>query len=96
MGQVINLREEEYQLIMTELEKMHAGQLEAIRAVIEQMKEMAASEDTFSTVQTSANIVNLLCKIDYNIVELLSQAFQDSEAGVAKMIESTMTTDSIE
>lgn len=96
MGQVINLREEEYRFIMTELEKMHTGQLEAIRAVIEQMKEMAASEDTFSTVQTSANIVNLLCKIDYNIVELLSQAFQDSEAGVAKMIESTMTTDSIE
>lgn len=92
---VINLREAEYQAIKTELERMHEYQLQTIRAVIEQMKEMVTDKAVFSTIETSMNIINLLSKIDFNVVGLLEQAFQDSEAGVASMIESTMTTDSI-
>ena len=92
---VINLREAEYQAIKTELETMHEYQLQTIRAVIEQMKEMVTDKAVFSTIETSMNIINLLSKIDFNVVGLLEQAFQDSEAGVASMIESTMTTDSI-
>lgn len=92
---VVNLREAEYQAVMTELETMHENQLQTIRAVIEQIKEMVTSKDVFSTIETSANIGNLLCKIEFNVVGLLEQAFQDSEAGVANMIETTMITDSI-
>lgn len=96
MGQnIVNLREAEYQAVMAELETMHENQLETIRAVIEQIKEMVTSKDTFSTVETSKNILLLLGAINSNVVGLLEQAFQDSEAGVANMIETTMITDSI-
>lgn len=55
MGQsVVNLREAEYQAVMTELETMHENQLQTIRAVIEQIKEMVTSKDVFSTMPWDA------------------------------------------
>lgn len=95
MGQKVNLREEEYQIIVTELEKMHTRQLVMMRVVIEQIKTMGTSKDIFSTLETSMKISNLLNTVSNSVIELLEQVFQDSEAGVANMIESTMTTDSI-
>lgn len=95
MGQKVNLREEEYRIIVTELEKMHTRQLVMMRSVIEQIKTMGTSKDIFSTLETSLKISNLLNTVSNSVIELLEQVFQDSEAGVANMIESTMTTDSI-
>lgn len=95
MGQKVNLREAEYRIIVTELEKMHNEQLEKIRTIIREMEVMVTSKDIFSTLETSMNIINLLNTVSNSVIEVLEQVFQDSEAGVANMIESTMTTDSI-
>lgn len=93
MGQVINLREEEYQIIVMELKKMHTEQLAKIRVYIEQIKLMATSNNIFSTELTSKKVVSLLDTISNDIIGLLEQVFQDSETGVTNMIESVITTD---
>ena len=94
MAQIINLRENEYQTIVTELAKMHTDQLQNVADVITQMKTLVTSEDAFSANMTSQKMTDMLDLLSNDVVALLQQAFQDSEAGVANMITSAMITDS--
>lgn len=94
MAQLVNLRESEYQTIMFELGKMHENQLQNVEAVIHEMKTLVTSEDAFSANLTSKKMVDMLDMLSNDVMTLLKQAFQDSEAGVANMITTTMTTDS--
>lgn len=94
MAQIINLRENEYQTIVTELAKMHTDQLQNVADVITQMKTLVTSEDAFSANMTSQKMTDMLDLLSNDVVALLQQAFQDSEAGVANMITSAMVTDS--
>lgn len=94
MAQLVNLRESEYQTIVSELGKMHENQLQNVEAVINEMKTLVTSEDAFSANLTSKKMVDMLDMLSNDVMTLLKQAFQDSEAGVANMITTTMTTDS--
>lgn len=95
MAQVINLRENEYQTIVSELGKMHADQLQNVESIINEMKALVNSEDAFSANLTSKKMGDMLDMLSDDVMTLLKQAFQDSEAGVANMITSTMITDSV-
>ncbi len=95
MAQVINLRENEYQTIVSELGKMHADQLQNVESIINEMKTLVNSEDAFSANLTSKKMEDMLDMLSDDVMTLLKQAFQDSEAGVANMITSTMITDSV-
>lgn len=94
MAQNINLREDEYRNIVTELAKMHTDQLQNIETIINEMQTLVTSEDAFSTDLTSKKMVDMLDTLSDDVMTLLKQAFQDSEAGVANMITTTVTTDS--
>jgi len=94
MAQVINLRENEYQTIKTELEKMHTDQLQSVAGIISEMKALVTSGDTFSADMTSKKIEDMLDMLSNDVIMLLEQAFQDSEAGIANMIKSAIVTDS--
>ncbi len=94
MAQVINLREDEYQTIVSELAKMHANQLQIVTNVITEMKDLVTREDVFSANLTSKKVEDMLDILSSDIMTLLEQAFQDSEAGVANMIKSITVTDS--
>lgn len=93
MAQIINLRENEYQTIMSELSKMHADQLRNVTEVITEMKTLVTSDDVFSADLTSKKVEDMLDTLSSEIMTLLEQAFQDSEAGVANMIKSAVVTD---
>lgn len=95
MAQVINLREDEYQTIVSELSAIHAGQLQSVTSIIAQMKTLVTSDDIFSTDLTSKKIEDMLDMLSGNVMTLLEQAFENSETGVASMIKSTMAADSI-
>ncbi len=94
MAQIINLREEEYRNIVTELAKMHTDQLQNIETIINEMKTLVTSEDVFSADLTSKKMADMLDTLSDDVMTLLKQAFQDSEAGIANMITTTVTTDS--
>lgn len=94
MAQIINLREDEYRNIVTELAKMHTDQLQNVETIINEMKTLVTSEDAFSADLTSKKMVDMLDTLSDDVMTLLKQAFQDSEAGVANMITTTVTTDS--
>lgn len=94
MAQVINLRENEYQTIMSELVKMHTDQLQSVDEIIAEMRTLVTSDDAFSANLTSRKMEDMMDMFSSEIMALLEQAFQDSEAGVANMITSTMVTDS--
>lgn len=94
MAQRINLRESEYQIIMTELTKMHADHLRNVSSVIGEMKTLVNSEDIFSADLTSQKMTEMLDLLASDVMTLLQQAFWDSEAGVANMMASSMITDS--
>lgn len=93
MAARINLRENEYQTIMSEMEKMHREQLEQVTAVMNQMKTLVTSEDGFRANLTSQKMVDMLDTVSGEVISLLRQVFQDSEAGVANMITSMVATD---
>lgn len=94
MAQVINLRENEYQTIVSELSKMHANQLQSVADIITDLKTIVTSDDIFTANLTSKKVEDMLDMLSSNIMMLLEQAFQDSEAGVANMIKSVTATDS--
>lgn len=94
MAQVINLRENEYQTIVSELSKMHANQLQSVADIITDLKTIVTSDDIFTANLTSKKVEDMLDMLSGNIMMLLEQAFQDSEAGVANMIKSVTVTDS--
>lgn len=94
MAQIVNLREEEYRVIASELAEMHADQLQNIKTVINEMKTLATSEDAFSANLTSKKMTDMLDMLSEDVMTLLEQAFKDSEAGIANMIAAAMTTDS--
>ena len=93
MAQIINLRENEYQTIVTELAKMHEDQLQNVNNIIIEMTNLITSEDIFSANLTSRKIYDMLEVLFNDVMTLLQQAFQDSEAGVANMIKSATVTD---
>lgn len=95
MAQIINLRETEYQTIVTELAKMHENQLQNVTNVIIEMTTLITSEDIFSANQTSQKIYDMLEILHNDVMMLLQQAFEDSEAGVARMISSVAVTDTM-
>ena len=95
MAQIINLRENEYQTIVSELGKLHTNQLQNVENIINEMKTLVTSEDAFSANLTSKKMVDMLDMLSNDVMTLLKQAFQDSEAGVTNMIMITMTTDSV-
>lgn len=95
MAQIINLRENEYHIIITELAKMHTNQLQSVNAVIADMKNLVTSDDAFSANLTSKKMEDMLDTISADIMTLLEQAFEDSESGVVRMIKSTTATDSV-
>lgn len=95
MAQIINLRENEYQTIASELAKMHTEQLQSVNAVIDAMRKLVTSVDAFSADLTSKKLEDMLDMLSADVIALLEQAFQDSEAGVANMIMSTRLTDSV-
>lgn len=94
MAQIINLRENEYQTIVSELGKMHTDQLQNVENIINEMKTLVTSEDAFSANLTSKKMEDMLDTLSNDVMTLLKQAFQDSEAGIANMITTIMTTDS--
>lgn len=94
MAQIINLRENEYQTIVSELEKMHSCHLQNVAGIIKEMKTLVSSDDAFSANLTSKKMEDMLDALANDIMPLLQKAFQDSEAGVANMITTTMVTDS--
>lgn len=94
MAQIINLRENEYQTIVSELKKMHADHLQNVADIIKEMKTLVSSNDVFSANLTSKKMEDMLDVLANDIMPLLQKAFQDSEAGVANMITTTMVTDS--
>ncbi len=95
MAQVINLRENEYQTIKTELEKMHTDQLQSVAGIIREMKALVTSGDTFLADKTSPKIEDMLNMLSNDVIMLLKQAFHDSEAGITNMIKSAVVTDSV-
>lgn len=94
MAVIINLRENEYQTIITELSNMHTNQLQNVTTVIARLRNLVTCSEAFSTDLTSKKITDMLDTLSNDAISLLQQAFQDSEAGVANMIKSTVTTDS--
>ena len=94
MAQLINLREIEYQTIVTELSKMHTDQLQCVADAITELRNIVTSDDIFSADLTSKKMEDMFDMVTSDIIALLEQAFNDSEAGVANMISSIMTTDS--
>ena len=74
---------------------MHADQLQNVESIINEMKTLVNSEDAFSANLTSKKMEDMLDMLSDDVMTLLKQAFQDSEAGVANMITSTMITDSV-
>ena len=94
MAQAINLRENEYQTIVSELANMHTNQLQGVANVINEMKTLVTSNDIFSANMTSKKVEDMLDMLSSDVIMLLEQAFQDSEAGLANMIKSTIVTDS--
>lgn len=95
MAQIINLRESEYQTIVSEMIRMHEEHILNVDSIITEMKTLVTSKDIFSTDLTSKKMVDILDVLSNDVMTLLKQAFRDSEAGVENMIESTMTTDSV-
>lgn len=94
MAANINLRENEYQTIISELTKMHTDHLQNVDIVIKEMKALVTSEEGFSVNLTSKKMEDMLDVLSNDVMALLKQAFQDSEAGIANMITSTVATDS--
>lgn len=93
MADKINLREEEYQVIQAELCKMHETQIQNIAEVIERLRALVTGEDAFRTDKTSKKVEDMLAVISSNIDDLLQDAFNTSEAGIANMIKTTTVTD---
>ncbi len=93
MAENINLREQEYQTIVSELSTMHTTQLQNVADVIATMKILASDKSVFSANLTSQKIIDMLDTLSNEVMTLLEQAFTDSEAGVANMITSTVATD---
>lgn len=93
MAQVINLREDECRTIVSELAQMHTNQLQSVTNVITEMKDLVTREDVFSANLTSKKVEDMLDVLSSDVMTLLEQAFQDSEAGVANMIKDIKVTD---
>lgn len=95
MAENINLRENEYQSIVSQLADMHENHLQNVLEIIIKMKLFVNDKDVFSTNLTSKKISDMLEALTTDVMSLLQQAFNDSEAGVANMIQSTMSTDTV-
>lgn len=95
MAQKVNLREEEYLNMVERLEEMHENQLKMVWNFIIELKILVTSQEIFWANETSTKITDMLDMVSDDVMPLLEEAFQDSETGVASMIESIMATDSI-
>lgn len=93
MAQVINLREDEYQTILSELAKIQTNQLQSVANIITEMKDLVTSEDVFSANLTSKKVEDMLDMLSSDIMALLEQVFHDSGVGLCNMIKNTIVTD---
>lgn len=93
MAENVNLREQEYNVVMSELQKFHTNQMEAASDILQQLKSLATSADGLWADKTSAKISDVADAISADVLALLEQAFRDSEAGVCNMITAIMATD---
>ena len=94
MAQLINLREAEYQTIVTELSKMHTDQLQCLEDVITKLGLISMGGDFFFANKASRKMRDMLDMVKSDITVHLKQAFTDTEASVANMISSITITDS--
>ncbi len=95
MAQLINLRMAEYELIQNKLSDMHTLQIENIRQVIGELKNLVSDENLFFANETSEKVLVLLEVLATEVIPLLEQAFEDSELGVVRMVEKTIETDAV-
>ncbi len=95
MAQLINLRMAEYELIQNKLSDMHTLQIENIRQVIGELKNLVSDENLFFANETSEKVLVLLEVLSTEVIPLLEQAFEDSELGVVRMVEKTIETDAV-
>lgn len=93
MAENVNLREYEYNTVTSELQKFHADQLEAAADILGKLKSLATSADGLSADKTSAKIADVAEVISSDVLALLEQAFENSEAGISDMIAAIMATD---
>lgn len=95
MAQLINLRMAEYELMQNKLSDMHTLQIENIRQVIGELKNLVSDENLFFANETSEKVLVLLEVLATEVIPLLEQAFEDSELGVVRMVEKTIETDAV-
>lgn len=89
----VNLREWEYNVVMSELQKFHTNQMEAVSDILQQLKNLATSADGLWADKTSAKISDVADAISADVLALLEQAFGDSETGISNMVTAIMATD---
>lgn len=89
----VNLREQEYNVVMSELQKFHTDQIDAVSDILQQLKNLATSADGLWADKTSAKISDVADAISADVLALLEQAFGDSEAGMSNMVTAIMATD---
>lgn len=89
----VNLREQEYNAIVSELQQLHDDSMEAAADILQQLKSLATSADGLWADKTSGKISDVADIITSDVLTLLEQAFCDSEAGVGSMIAAILATD---
>lgn len=95
MAEKVNLRQSEYGTIGTELSSMHSTQLENIQGIIEEIRTMINDEQVFAVNEISSKLTDMLDVASTDVVALLEQIFEASEAGITNMITSMSMTDSV-
>ncbi len=93
MAENINLREQEYNTVLSDLEQFHTTQLEAITDILEKLRSLATSQHGLYAEKTSEKISDVVDCITEDVMGLLEQAFGDSESGICDMITTTMAVD---
>lgn len=93
MAENVNLREQEYNEVTSELQKFHTEQIEAITDILGKLKTLATSADGLSADKTSAKISDVAETVTSDVLALMGRAFDDSEAGVSDMITAILATD---
>lgn len=95
MADNINLRESEYQAIVSELSNMQTTQLQSAAEIMLKLRILVLSDDTFNANLTSKKIIDMLNTLNVDILALLQKAFDNSITGIENMISSTVAMDAV-
>lgn len=93
MAENINLRQAEYQTVVSELQSMHTDQIETVTAILKELRTLATDQDGLSADATSAKIADVVDSISEDVVKFLERVFADSEAGILSMMTAAMAVD---